>query len=217
MRIQPSWHGRPCQVSTIITLTSLTLQRIHNEHKPCPGLLVKETQKNDGYFSAGRCNSLLRNIPGRPLCPARFVTRCDRTLRGHISPVSGMHRRSSVRTGAICRIHQGASVLPLYLSPSLSGMPLVSAINSLTERSAWWPSRFIESSLASHRSAKEDYDMREKRSHATAATGTRLRYLRSFPSVLTLRSTAVGWSENGLPPRSSISVDGGLPSPSRSQ
>jgi len=34
--------------------------------------------------------------------------------------------------------------------------------------------------------------MREKRSHATAATGTRLRYLRSFPSVLTLRSSNDG-------------------------
>ena len=30
--------------------------------------------------------------------------------------------------------------------------------------------------------------MREERSHATAATETRLQYLRSFPSVLTLRS-----------------------------
>jgi hypothetical protein len=30
--------------------------------------------------------------------------------------------------------------------------------------------------------------MREERSHATAATGTRLQHLRSFPSVFTLHS-----------------------------
>jgi hypothetical protein len=47
--------------------------------------------------------------------------------------------------------------------------------------------------------------MREKRSHATAATGTGLQYLRSFPSVLTLRSMNNGsWVVRECPSTSFI-------------
>ncbi len=34
-----------------------------------------------GHFSAGRQNSLLRNIPGRPLGAACSIPSCHRTLR----------------------------------------------------------------------------------------------------------------------------------------
>jgi hypothetical protein len=112
-----SGHYRSCRVLTIITLTSLTLRRIHNKRKTCPDLLVKETQKNGGYFSAGRQNSLLRNIPSRPRSEARFIASCHRTLRRDFPQVSGMHRRSAVRTSAICGTHQRASVFPPCLKP----------------------------------------------------------------------------------------------------
>ena len=56
--------------------------------------------------------------------------------------------------------------------------------------------------------------MREKRSHATAETGTRLQYLRSFPSVLTLRSMSDGSWVVGESPST---LDSGLLSRSRSR
>ena len=51
--------------------------------------------------------------------------------------------------------------------------------------------------------------MREKRSHATAATRTLLRYLRSLPSVLTLRSMNDGsWVAGECPSTSFLYLFG---------